>query len=81
MEGRCSLFLFLQKGLTKLISFASNSFLLFTLQEGYPKLSANIAGDRKFDVYMGIDVFGRNTYGGGEWTVSNSFLFPFLNYC
>lgn len=42
-------------------------FINYTWKEDYPKLSANIAGDRKFDVYMGIDVFGRNTYGGGEW--------------
>ncbi|KAK1320207.1 hypothetical protein QJS10_CPA03g01081 [Acorus calamus] len=32
-----------------------------------PKRSASFAGARKFDVYMGIDVFGRGTYGGGEW--------------
>ncbi|KAK6135751.1 hypothetical protein DH2020_030531 [Rehmannia glutinosa] len=36
--------------------------------EDFPKLSADVAGDRKFDVYMGIDVFGRGTYGGGQWT-------------
>lgn len=45
-------------------------FIFSTSQEGYSKLSGDIAGDRKFDVYMGIDVFGRNTYGGGEWNVS-----------
>lgn len=39
------------------------------MQEDYPKLSATVAGNRKYDVYMGIDVFGRNTYGGGQWTV------------
>lgn len=39
------------------------------VQENFPKLSADVAGDRKFDVYMGIDVFGRGTYGGGQWTV------------
>ncbi|KAJ4841410.1 hypothetical protein Tsubulata_051285, partial [Turnera subulata] len=38
--------------------------------ENYPRLSAVAAGDRRFDVYMGIDVFGRNTYGGGEWKTS-----------
>lgn len=38
-------------------------------QETFPKDSAVVAGERKFDVYMGIDVFGRGTYGGGEWTV------------
>lgn len=39
------------------------------MQENYPKLSAAVAGDRKFDVYMGIDVFGRGTFGGGQWNV------------
>lgn len=39
------------------------------LQEDYPKMSTAFAGDRKFDVYMGIDSFGRNTYGGGKWDV------------
>lgn len=39
------------------------------MQENYPKLSAAVARDRKYDVYMGIDVFGRNTYGGGKWNV------------
>lgn len=43
--------------------------LLCTMQEDYPRLSAAVASDRKFDVYMGIDVFGRNTYGGGQWNV------------
>lgn len=47
----------------------SFSKFLFTMQEDYPKLSAVVAGDRKFDVYMGIDVFGRGTYGGGQWNV------------
>ncbi|KAH7537607.1 hypothetical protein FEM48_Zijuj03G0110900 [Ziziphus jujuba var. spinosa] len=38
--------------------------------ENYPSLSAAVAGDRKFDVYMGIDVFGRGTYGGGQWNTN-----------
>ncbi|KAL9230224.1 hypothetical protein vseg_005604 [Gypsophila vaccaria] len=42
-------------------------FTNYTWKEDNPRLSANVAGDRKFDVYMGIDVFGRNTYGGGQW--------------
>lgn len=47
------------------------------IQEDYPKQSANVAGDRKFDVYMGIDVFGRGTYGDGQWTVGFTLLtFP-----
>ncbi|XVF84068.1 hypothetical protein PTKIN_Ptkin16aG0545000 [Pterospermum kingtungense] len=45
-------------------------FVNYTWKEDYPKLSATVAGDRKFDVYMGIDVFGRNTYGGGQWTTN-----------
>ncbi|KAL9402319.1 hypothetical protein Peur_006168 [Populus x canadensis] len=35
----------------------------------YPDLSAAVAGNRKFDVYMGMDVFGRKTFGGGQWNV------------
>ncbi|KAF6144239.1 hypothetical protein GIB67_031870, partial [Kingdonia uniflora] len=34
--------------------------------EGYPKLFATVTGERKYDVYMGIDDFGRGTYGGGQ---------------
>ncbi|XP_072959807.1 cytosolic endo-beta-N-acetylglucosaminidase 1 [Typha angustifolia] len=42
-------------------------FVNYTWKENYPKVSAAVAGERKFDVYMGIDVFGRNTFGGGQW--------------
>ncbi|KAG8501382.1 hypothetical protein CXB51_003466 [Gossypium anomalum] len=45
-------------------------FINHTWKEDYPKLSARVAGDRKFDVYMGIDVFGRGTFGGGQWTTN-----------
>ncbi|KAH6773881.1 Glycosyl hydrolase family 85 [Perilla frutescens var. frutescens] len=45
-------------------------FVNYTWKEDYAKLSAEVAGDRKFDVYMGIDVFGRGTYGGGQWTTN-----------
>ncbi|CAL9220358.1 unnamed protein product [Arabidopsis halleri] len=45
-------------------------FMNYTWKESYPKLSAEVAGDRKFDVYMGIDVFGRGSFGGGQWTVN-----------
>ncbi|CAN1253780.1 Cytosolic endo-beta-N-acetylglucosaminidase 1 [Linum perenne] len=45
-------------------------FINYTWKKDYPKLSAEVAGDRKFDVYMGIDVFGRNTYGGGQWNTN-----------
>lgn len=29
--------------------------------------TAAAAGQRRADVYMGVDVFGRGTYGGGGW--------------
>lgn len=29
--------------------------------------SSRLAGERKFDVYTGIDIFGRNTFGGGGY--------------
>lgn len=43
-------------------------------QEEMAQLSANAAGDRATDVYMGVDVFGRNTFGGGEFNVGISTL-------
>ncbi|XP_031379476.1 cytosolic endo-beta-N-acetylglucosaminidase 1-like isoform X1 [Punica granatum] len=42
-------------------------FANYSWEEDYPKLSAAVAGKRNYDVYMGIDVFGRGTYGGGQW--------------
>ncbi|CAI9091776.1 OLC1v1026887C1 [Oldenlandia corymbosa var. corymbosa] len=45
-------------------------FMNYTWKESYPHDSALVAGDRKFDVYMGIDVFGRGTFGGGQWTTN-----------
>ena len=34
------------------------------MMEDYPRRSVVVvAGDRKSDMYMGIDVFGKNTYG------------------
>lgn len=53
--------------------FVVLSFFMFfsVLQENYPKDSGTVAGDRRFDVYMGIDVWGRGTYGGGQWNVSS----------
>ncbi|KAG5237408.1 cytosolic endo-beta-N-acetylglucosaminidase [Salix suchowensis] len=45
-------------------------FVNYTWKSNYPDLSAAVAGDRKFDVYMGIDVYGRNTFGGGQWNTN-----------
>ncbi|CAM6125495.1 unnamed protein product [Calypogeia fissa] len=39
----------------------------YTWKSDYPKLSASAAGNRAFDVYMGVDVFGRGSYGGGQF--------------
>ena len=38
-------------------------------QEEMAELSAKAAGERATEVYMGVDVFGRNTFGGGGWDV------------
>ncbi|ORY07744.1 hypothetical protein K493DRAFT_86361 [Basidiobolus meristosporus CBS 931.73] len=41
-------------------------FLNYTWGRLYPKVSSLAAGEnRKFDVFAGIDVHGRNTFGGG----------------
>ncbi|KAI3519722.1 hypothetical protein L1887_08937 [Cichorium endivia] len=45
-------------------------FMNYSWTEDYPRLSAAVAGNRKYDVYMGIDVFGRGTYGNGQWTTN-----------
>lgn len=45
-------------------------FTNYLWEEDFAKLSATVAGDRKFDVYMGIDVFGRGTFGGGKWNTN-----------
>ncbi|KAL9680649.1 hypothetical protein QQ045_018534 [Rhodiola kirilowii] len=45
-------------------------FVNYTWKETYPKLSRLTAGDRKFDIYMGIDAFGRGSYGGGQWNTN-----------
>ncbi|KAL4576108.1 hypothetical protein LXL04_012197 [Taraxacum kok-saghyz] len=45
-------------------------FTNYSWNEDYPTSSASLAGDRKFDVYMGIDVFGRGTFGDGQWTTN-----------
>lgn len=73
MEGAGSLFflfLYVKIDCFALFFMYTN---LFVMQRNYPNLSASVAGDRKFDVYMGIDVFGRNTYGGGQWNVCVTF--------
>jgi mannosyl-glycoprotein endo-beta-N-acetylglucosaminidase len=40
-------------------------WLNYTWSESTPREACTAAGGRKYDVYMGIDAFGRGTYGGG----------------
>jgi len=47
-------------------------FTNYTWKEDYPAKSASIAGNRRLDVYYGIDVFGRNTFGGGGMTCNKA---------
>eukprot|EP00912_Choanoflagellata_sp_UC4_P002458 UC4_evm2s1556 len=53
-------------------------FLNYFWNEGQLKRSANVAKafyrkDRRLDVYAGVDVFGRNTYGGGKWNCADAY--------
>ncbi|RHZ59909.1 hypothetical protein Glove_360g114 [Diversispora epigaea] len=43
-------------------------FVNYTWREKYPYLSSQKAGNRRRNVYTGIDVWGRNTYGDGGFT-------------
>ena len=43
-------------------------FINYTWKEETPQLAAAVAGARRSQVYMGVDVFGRNTFGGGGMT-------------
>lgn len=40
-------------------------FLNYTWTKKHLKRSVQVAGARCLDVYVGVDVFGRNCYGGG----------------
>lgn len=40
-------------------------FTNYTWKHSYPSQSAELAADRHFHVYTGIDIWGRNTFGGG----------------
>ena len=43
-------------------------FVNYTWKAGTPAQAAAAAGTRHPDVYMGIDVFGRSTFGGGGFS-------------
>ena len=58
-----------QNGLTKLNKpFFDNCdgiWINYAWKEGDPNRMRDAAGDRKDDVFIGVDCFGRGTYGGG----------------
>lgn len=65
-----SVLLYLHLSLPHEVHYVCVTFIyIFREQEDYPRLSAAAAGERKHDVYTGIDVFGRGTFGGGQWNV------------
>ncbi|KAA0035909.1 cytosolic endo-beta-N-acetylglucosaminidase 1 isoform X1 [Cucumis melo var. makuwa] len=45
-------------------------FVNYGWREGTPQQSAAVAGGRKHGLYMGIDVLGRGTFGGGGWNTN-----------
>ena len=49
---------------------SSAIFINYTWKAGTPAEAAAAAGPRALDVFMGIDVFGRNTFGGGGFNCS-----------
>ncbi|EFJ50266.1 hypothetical protein VOLCADRAFT_58694, partial [Volvox carteri f. nagariensis] len=59
-----------QNGLTRLnapfLDVADALFVNYTWREGAPEQAAAAAGGRAADVFMGVDVFGRGSYGGGK---------------
>ncbi len=42
-------------------------FLNYAWNQSAAAASAYIAGDRACDVFLGVDVFGRGTFGGGKF--------------
>ncbi|XP_070581186.1 cytosolic endo-beta-N-acetylglucosaminidase-like isoform X2 [Ptychodera flava] len=47
-------------------------FLNYTWTEEKLKNSVLLSGKRQNDVYVGVDVFGRNCYGGGGWNTNKA---------
>eukprot|EP00752_Nemacystus_decipiens_P002453 g2310.t1 len=47
-------------------------FSNYTWKADYPSASALEAEARRYDVYMGIDTFGRGTWGGGKFDVDKA---------
>jgi hypothetical protein len=51
---------------------ADGIFVNYTWKQNTPLECAAVAQDRRADVFMGIDVFGRGTYGGGGMDVDKA---------
>lgn len=49
-------------------------FINYTWNETNMANTATAAEHRALDVYVGIDIFGRNTYGGGKFNSYKVFL-------
>ena len=47
-------------------------FTNYTWKQHHPACSSKLAGERRRDVFTGIDVWGRNTFGGGEFGCSTA---------
>lgn len=55
-------------------------FLNYVWTEKHLINTTEMAKCRNFDVYVGIDVFGRNTYGGGMFNCYKVRLLLTINY-
>ena len=44
-------------------------FTNYAWKTNQPSADALVAGDRRADVFVGIDCWGRNTFGGGGFNV------------
>ena len=59
-----------QNALTKLnrpfFDACDGIWINYTWKEGDPGRIRDVAGERANDVYLGVDCFGRGTYGGGQ---------------
>lgn len=53
-------------------------FLNYCWKEESLIRSIELAGDRCYDVFVGIDIFGRNMLGGGEFNTFKVFIALFI---
>lgn len=53
-------------------------FTNYSWSESDIKSSVEAAGDRLTDLYIGIDVWGRNFYGGGQFNTAEVIISKYL---